>query len=158
MISIHIQPATIDQADQILSVLLGAFEQYRQRLDPSSGVFHETAEDIQQKLELGGGFVARDGAQMVGVVLYQPHPDYMYLGRLGVLPTYRGQQIAMRLCAQVEQAALEHQLHRVQLAVRIVLTDNQQFFQNLGYRIVSYHSHEHYTQFTYVTMEKELTR
>lgn len=154
--TIHIQAATGDQADQILSVLVAAFEQYRQQLDPPSGVFRETPEDIRRKLAQGGGIVAYDGDVLVGVVLYQPHADYMYLGRLGVLPEYRGRQIATRLCKRVEQVAHDHNLSRIQLGVRIVLTGNQRFFRSLGYTITEYHCHENYTEFTYVSMEKSL--
>jgi ribosomal protein S18 acetylase RimI-like enzyme len=157
MTTIRIDAATRDQGEQILAVLVEAFEQYRTILDPPSGVFHETPASIRRKLEMGGGFVARDSVALVGVVLYQPYPDYMYLGRLGVLPAYRGGQIATRLCASVEQAAQERGLPRVQLAVRLALTDNQRFFQSLGYQVVSYHSHEGYTEATFVTMEKALT-
>ena len=133
MPAITIAAATGDQAAQILAVIVAAFEQYRAVLDPPSGVFRETADTLRHKLDQGGGFVARDGAAIVGAVLYQPHPDYLYLGRLAVLPEYRGGQIATRLCAAVEQAARERGLIRVQLAVRLVLTDNQRFFQGLGY-------------------------
>lgn len=157
MTTIQIHAATVDQAAQILSVLVTAFEEYRQVLDPPSGVFRETVDQILHKLELGGGFVAWDGERIVGVVLYQRYPDYMYLGRLGVLPEYRGRQIATQLTNKVEQAALERGLRRVQLGVRIGLTGNQQFFQHLGYHIVSYHAHENHTEFTYVMMEKQLT-
>jgi ribosomal protein S18 acetylase RimI-like enzyme len=107
-------------------------------------------------LEQGGGFVALDDARMVGVVLYEPHPDYLYLGRLAVLPEYRGQQIASRLTARVEQEALDRQLRRVRLGVRIALPGNQALFQHLGYRMISFHSHEGYTDYTYVMMEKAL--
>jgi predicted N-acetyltransferase YhbS len=157
MTTIEINAATVDQTEEIRTVLVAAFEQYRQVLNPPSGVFRETPDRIRQKLELGGGFVAWDDSRMVGAVLYQPHSDYMYLGRLAVLPEYRGHQIASRLVNRVEQTARERQLHRSQLCVRIVLTGNQQFFERLGYRIISYHSHENYTEHSFVTMEKSLT-
>lgn len=155
--SIQICEATIDQADQILDVIRAAFEQYRHKLDPPSSVFRETAENIRQKITQGGGIIACDGETIVGVVLYQPYPEYMYLGRLGVLPDYRGQQIAIRLCHGVEDRALEHHLNRVLLNVRIGLVGNQQFFQSIGYTITEYHRHENYADFTYVSMEKTLS-
>lgn len=157
MTTIHIHKAAINQAGQILPVIVSAFEQYRHKLDPPSGVFTETPDTIRQKLEQGGGFVACEGERIVGAVLYQSRPDYMYLGRLAVLPAYRGRQIATRLSASVEQAALEHHLYRVQLGVRIGLKGNQQFFQRLGYHIKEYRCHENYTEYTFVWMEKRLT-
>ena len=158
---IHIQIATIDLTESILSVIVAAFEQYRDVLDPPSGVFSETPAQIQHKLETGGGFVAYeeidDQLSMVGAVLYQPNLAYMYLGRLAVLPTYRGFGIARKLTNVVEQKAIEYKLPCVQLAVRLKLTDNQKFFQQLGYKIVSYEAHEGYSDPTFVTMEKQLS-
>ncbi len=158
MTTIHIQEATLNQAEQILPVIVAAFEEYRDRFDPPSGVFKETPESIRQKLGKGGGFIACDDQRMVGAVLYESRPDYMYLGRLAVLPEYRGQQIATRLCASVEEAALQHHFSCLQLGVRIELTGNQQFFQGLGYRIKEYRCHENYTEYTYVWMEKTLAQ
>jgi predicted N-acetyltransferase YhbS len=157
MTAVKIDLAIIDQAEGILTVIVAAFEQYREVLDPPSGVFRETTDSIRQKLEQGGGFVAGDNSQIVGAVLYQPYSDYMYLGRLAVLPEYRGRQIASQLVDRVEQAALERHLCRSQLCVRIALTGNQQLFERLGYRIISYHNHEGYAEHTFVTMEKALT-
>jgi ribosomal protein S18 acetylase RimI-like enzyme len=157
MTTIHFHDAELNQADQILAVLIAAFDQYRQQLDPPSGVFEETPDDIQEKMSHGGGIVACDGQHIVGVVLYQPHADYMYLGRLGVLPEYRGRQIATRLITQVEHLAHERNLPCVRLNVRIGLTANQKFFQGLGYTITDYCRHENYIDFTYVAMEKKLT-
>lgn len=156
MNAIHVQAATSDQATSILAVLMAAFQQYRDVLDPPSGVFSETPDDIKHKLTAGGGFVASDGLEIVGMVLYQPHTEYMYLGRLAVLPDYRGRHIARNLIAAVEQEARKQNLYCVQLGVRLVLRDNQALFQRLGYTIKSYHAHEGYNDYTYATMEKRL--
>lgn len=133
---IQIQTATVESAKSILSVIVAAFEQYRDVLDPPSGVFSETPAKIQHKLETGGGFIAYDEIgdrlSMVGAVLYQPNLEYMYLGRLAVLPTYRGFGIAKQLAIAVEQKTIEYKLPCVQLGVRLILTDNQKFFQQLG--------------------------
>jgi ribosomal protein S18 acetylase RimI-like enzyme len=118
--------------------------------------FSETPDDIKHKLTAGGGFVASDGLEIVGMVLYQPHTEYMYLGRLAVLPDYRGRHIARNLIAAVEQEARKQNLYCVQLGVRLVLRDNQALFQRLGYTIKSYHAHEGYNDYTYATMEKRL--
>ncbi|HLA44841.1 MAG TPA: GNAT family N-acetyltransferase, partial [Aggregatilineales bacterium] len=138
------------------SVIVEAFEQYRYKLDPPSGVFRETPESIRQKIE-NGGFTACNGEKIIGAVLYEPHSDYMYLGRLAVLPVYRRRHIAVDLIATVEQAAHEQNLSRVRLGVRIGLEGNQRLFQNLGYQIIEQHSHEGYSEITYLMMEKRLT-
>ena len=154
--TIRIEAATVDLADPILAVIVAAFEQYRDHLDPPSGVFRESSDQIRHKLEAGGGFVARAHDTMAGAVLYHPYPDYMYLGRLAVLPAYRGRQIARQLIAAVEQAARDRQLPCVQLGVRVQLTGNQRLFKSLGYVVTGAHAHEGYAEPTYLTMEKRL--
>lgn len=155
--TVTIQAAALDQSAAIQAVIQAAFEQYREQLDPPSSVFRESAAQIRSKLEAGGGFIACAGEDMVGAVLYEAQPDYMYLGRLAVLPAYRGQGIANRLVQAVEQAAIQHKLPRVELAVRIALSRNQAFFQHMGYAISAYHAHEGYSVSTYVSMQKSLS-
>ena len=151
-----IKPATASDAEDFLRVLVASFEQYRDTLDPPSGVFKETPHSISQKIEAGGGYLAYDESSIVGVVLYQFYPEALYLGRLGVLQTHRGQRIAHQLIAAVEQTALAHDLHSIQLGVRIDLKGNQRLFTSLGYEIISYDRHEGYSEITSVTMLKRL--
>ena len=158
MNTIRIRLATVNDTEQILSVLVAAFEPYRHQLDPPSGVFRETPESIRHKLEIGGGFAACDGEAMVGAVLYEAHPDYMYLGRLAVLPAYHRRHIATDLITAVEQAACEQNLWWVRLGVRIGLAGNQRLFHSRGYEVIEQHSHEGYTEITYLMMQKQLIR
>lgn len=156
MTRIHIEPASPDLAGHFLAVLVASFEQYRLTLDPPSGVFKETPESIARKIESGGGFMAYDDTTLVGVVLYEFHQDALYLGRLGVLPDYRGQKIAHQLINAVEQVAVAHQAPCIELGVRIGLVSNQQLFKSLGYEITSYDRHEGYSEITSLTMVKQL--
>ena len=154
MQNVMLRDALVSDAGAILEIMVVAFEQYRDKLNPPSSVFRETPESVSAKLATGGGFVALVGDTMSGCVLYEPKTDYLYLGRLAVLPEYRGQGIARLLVTSVENHAQALNLPRIQLGVRVALTDNQEFFAGLGYRIVSYERHPGHSEPTFVYMEK----
>lgn len=152
----QIQAATVDDAPLLLDIIVRAFEEYRGKFDPPSGVFVETTASIRAKVESGGGFIAVREGQVLGVVLYQPESDHMYLGRLAVLPESRGLGVASRLVGAVERRALELGFTEVQLGVRLALSGNQALFERLGYHIFEHRSHEGYSEITTVQMKKQL--
>jgi ribosomal protein S18 acetylase RimI-like enzyme len=117
-------------------------------------VHTETLEQIQEKLSKGGAVLALAGKTYAGCVLYYPQEDYLYLGRLSVLPDFRRQGVAQALVKYVECKAAQMGIRKVQLSVRITLVNNRAFFEKLGYRVISRHSHRGYTEPTFVTLEK----
>lgn len=154
---IHITSAQSAESPLLLSLIVQGFEQYRDKLDPPSGVFAETAETIAKKIDQGGGFIAWEGDTPVGAVLYENEPDAVYLGRLSVLPAHRGKGIASLLVTAVEDATRLQGVNRVWLGVRVALTGNQAFFEGLGYAIYESDRHEGYAEPTFVRMQKFLS-
>lgn len=152
----HLQPVNDSTCADLWQVIQTAFEEYRGKLDPPSGVFKETVADIQHKVREGGGFLAFVESEIAGGVVYEPRDGYLYLGRLAVLPNFRGQGISRALVEAVEQAARQLNLPRVRVGVRIVLPDNVAMFERLGYEIVSYDIHPGYTEPTYISMDKNV--
>ncbi|MGH2405709.1 MAG: GNAT family N-acetyltransferase [bacterium] len=94
---LHLREATDDEVPILLAVLQAAFEQYRGRLDPPSGVHSETLETIRQKLKTGSAVLALVDDEVAGCVFYQQQASHMYLGRLSVLPKYRRQGVGQAL-------------------------------------------------------------
>ena len=82
--------------------------------------------------------------------------DDLYFGRLSVVPDARGQGIARRLIEAVEDEARRRELAGVRLGVRIVLTENQRLFTQLGYVEVSREAHEGFDHPTSINMRKAL--
>ena len=150
-------PATPADSARIHSLTARAFAQYKETLLPPSSVFKETIDTIHTKLTNGGGFIARINEQDAGSVLYEPHEDHLYLGRLAVLPDYRGKGIAHALINTVEDHARQYHFPTVQLGVRLVLEGNRQLFSSLGYEIVGYGTHDGFSEPTYVNMAKSIT-
>lgn len=148
--------ATIAEAPLLLSVILRAFAEFWDQLDPPSGVFGETAQSIAAKLAKGGAIKALVGEEVVGCVIYEPRPTLMYFGRLAVLPQWRRSGLAAQLIHAVEECTLASGLSCVQIGVRLVLPSHQRYYQRLGYQPIAYECHPGFTQPTSVTMEKQL--
>ncbi|MEZ4634337.1 MAG: GNAT family N-acetyltransferase [Caldilineaceae bacterium] len=156
MATISLHHATAEDVPALLSIIRAAFEQYRGRLDPPSGAHSEDESSIRAKLTGETAVLAWEEGKPVAAVFYQVCPDHVYLHRLAVLPSHRGRGFGRRLVDYVEAQALILERPRVQLGVRLALPENLDYYQRLGYRILEYASHPGYTEYTYVTMGKDL--
>jgi predicted N-acetyltransferase YhbS len=153
---VHYREAAPHEAPLLLSVILRAYAEFWGKLTPRSGTFAETAEAIDAKLQQGGAIKAMVGDETVGTVIYELRPEFMYFGRLAVLPAWRGQGIAKGLIGAVETRALAHGLMRVQIGVRLVLASHQAYYAALGYQPINYECHPGFSEPTSVTMAKVL--
>jgi len=154
---IVLRSATIDDALAITLTILAAFEEFRGKLVPESGAFAETPRTIAAELENGAGaIIAERNGSIVGCVMYRLYEGDLYFGRLSVLPEARGIGLAKRLIAAVERQARALGAPGVRLGVRVVLTDNQQLFESLGYREISREAHEGFDYPTSINMRKAL--
>jgi predicted N-acetyltransferase YhbS len=151
---INLREAEEKEAPEILHVMQAAFREYKQTLDPPSGVHHETIESIKQKFQTGNFIVAEINHEIVGSVFYQNKGSYVDLGRLSVVPKYRRQGIGKMLINEVEEKATQNQIPNVRLGVRIVLTGLRQYYEGLGYKIISFETHQGYSEPTYILMQK----
>ena len=152
-----LRTASAADAGAIAATIAAAFEQYRGRLVPESGAFAETAESIAAELASDTGtIVAERNGAMVGCVMIRIYKGDLYFGRLAVLPAARGERLAGRLIAAVEDQARARGLPGVRLGVRIALTANQKLFASLGYREISREAHPGFDHFTSINMRKAI--
>ncbi len=157
MTEIHFCDAREDDAAKLVYLMQAAFREYDDRLVPPSGVRRETVESVLEKMRQGGWIIAKSAAdEPVGCVYYQPAPGWMYLGRLAVLPGWRGRGIAAALMDEVERRARARGLTRVRLGVRLVFTALRATYARRGYREVEWTAHPGFEQPTTVYMEKTL--
>lgn len=156
MTQISIKPALEQDSQLILTILQQSFAQYRDNLVPPSSIFNETIQSLEHKLTQGGGFIAYADYIAAGCVLFEVRESYIYLGRLGVLNSYRKHGIATQLITAVEAVAEKYAHQEIRLAVRINLTQNRTFFESIGYKTLSYHKHDGFEEPTYVEMGKTL--
>ncbi len=157
---VTIRAASIEDAPIILEITRAAFEQFRGRLDPPSGVFHETLDTL-----LESTFQPNHGATLAliddspaGTLRWSvaPQRQHLYVGRVAVLPAYRRQGVASALMNWADAHARALGLPAVQFGVRLQAPENIRFYQHLGYEIVSQEHHEGYDHPTFVWMRKPL--
>jgi len=161
--TITLRAATEHDIPTIAALILTAFKEYDGAIDPPSGAHKENAENILQKLTAERAVLAllnpdreRGDDQAVACVFYRNEGEYMYFGRLAVLPAYRNRGIAALLIEYVEQRTREQGLPRVRLGVRVALPHLRARYERLGYRVIEERRHAGYEQPTYVVMEKIL--
>jgi len=155
--SIILRPATLSDAPAIAATIAAAFAQYAGRLVPESGALSETAASIASELSNGSGaIVAERNGSLLGCVMTKLEEGDLYFGRLAVLPSARGRNLARCLVEAVEAEARRRGLPGVRLGVRIALPDNQRLFASLGYREISREAHPGFDHPTSINMRKPL--
>jgi predicted N-acetyltransferase YhbS len=156
--TVVLRTAVAGDAASLAATIAAAFEQYRGRLIPESGAFRETAHAISRELADGtDAIIAEQNGEALGCVMIKPVDGDLYFGRLAVTPPARGRGIARRLVKAVEAEASRRGLAGVRLGVRIVLTENQQFFTALGYVETSREAHPGFDYPTSITMRKPVS-
>jgi GNAT superfamily N-acetyltransferase len=83
-------------------------------------------------------------------------PKEVYLGRLAVLPAWRGKGIARSLIGFVEDEARRHGAQTLSLGVRIALPAHHELFAACGFRETSRNAHPGFSEPTSIRMEKPL--
>ena len=157
--TIRFAQAEFVDAAALLAVILAAYAEFFGKLEPPSGAFAETESTIGAKLTSGGAIKAMverpDGSDLIGCVLYESKGEFMYFGRLAVLPAWRRFGVARGLITAVEEQTKAVGLSRVQIGVRLVLPAHQAYYEALGYQPIEYACHPGFSQPTSVTMEKQ---
>ena len=138
---IRITAASPDDAPIVRQIMLDAFEQFRGTLEPPSSALDETVADTRRAIEAGGAILAWLDHRAVGSARYEPRLDYLYVGRVSVLPAYRGRGIAAALMAAMDEQARLLALPEVRVEVRHALPANLAFFRRLGFQTISEQPH-----------------
>jgi len=143
---LRIVAATANDAALIHRLTLAAYEEYRGVLVPESGVFAQDLDDVRADIAAGGAIIVWLGDEPVGCGRYELPSDgsHLYVGRLAVLPAYRGRGIASRMLAWCEARAATLGLPEVQLGVRLQLPRNQALYERLGYEAFGYEDRPDY--------------
>ena len=133
--SLKITNATLEEAPLVHRLMRQAFAEYEGVLAQPSGANRETVEDVIEAMNQGGAILAWEGSEAVGSARYRLEPDFLYVGRVSVLPAHRGKGIAKALMQYMEEVARRRGRNELQVAVRMSLPSNVRLYQGLGYEI-----------------------
>jgi GNAT superfamily N-acetyltransferase len=114
----------------ILALLRDAFAYMEGRIDPPSSLRDLTPDALCRQTLTGEIWIL--GAP-VACVFLTPKPGALYLGKLAVAASHRGQGLARRLIDQAERRARELGLPMLELQTRVELVENQSAFQAMGF-------------------------
>ena len=123
----------------ILALLRQAFAYMDRRIDPPSSLRDLTPEALTRQARVGEIWII--GAP-VACVFLTPKPGALYVGKLAVAESHRGQGLARRLIDRAETRAREMGLPELELQTRVELVENQATFVAMGFREVGRTAHE----------------
>ncbi len=152
----RIRLAGIADAALVHRIMQEPFAEYHGVLDPPSSAHAETVGDVARALAAGGGARAWLGAKAVGSVRYGRQPDHFYIGRISVLPAYRGRGIGGALVTFLEGHARARAIPEVRLEVRLALDKNLARYERLGYQIREIVPHPRNPDYSFAKLAKVL--
>ena len=134
--TISIEEASPQQAALVHRIMQTAFAEYIGKLNPASPCHTETVGDVAEAIHKGGAILAWLDGVPVGSARYALYADLFYVGRVSVLPEYRGMGIASAMMEHLEAIARDAGYTQIQLGSRLSLPRNIALYQRLGYEIV----------------------
>lgn len=143
-----------DEKD-LLRVVHAAFAEYEGALVPPSGAHAETAETIAGRLAKGALLAERD-SEPVGCVFYEERERELYLGRLAVIPAWRGRGVARERLESAFELGRKRGLAAATVGVRLQLPENIGFFAAMGFLPYDVGSHEGFRRPTFLRMRRDL--
>lgn len=138
---LQIRTAIATDSTVVHSLIQAAFAEYEGNLPVPPGALNETLAEVEQAISQGCVVVAFEDTQVVGTARYQLHPDYIYVGRVAVLPSHKRLGIGKALMQYVEELAHSLGRTRLHLGTRQSIPANLAFYERLGYHIVSTEPH-----------------
>ncbi|MUO27991.1 GNAT family N-acetyltransferase [Agrobacterium vitis] len=143
--------------DDLLALVLEAFDYMHPLIDPPSSALKLTAEALKAKAHEEIGYAALIDGKLVGCLFCrQSEADRLYVGKVAVLPGLQGQGIGRAMLKAAEGVAHACGVRHLQLETRIELDNNHKRFEKWGFHVVGEKSHPGYDRATFVLMEKPL--
>ncbi len=121
-------------------------------IDPPSSVERLTLKKLKTMAEVGRVLVI--GKPVIACVVATPLPHALYLGKIAVDPSMRGQGLVRTLIEKCEALAEDLGKNCLELQVRIELVQNEKMFAKLGFIKVSDDCHLGYDRVTEIMMQK----
>ena len=137
---------------QVLHLIQESFSFMTGRIDPPSSMHSLTLQDLTKMAQTD--WILGMGDPVKACVVASPRNHALYLGKMAVDSSLRGQGIARVLVHACERIAMDLGLDRLELQVRIELVENQNAFAKMGFVKTSENCHQGYNRVTEITMQK----
>lgn len=138
----------------VLSLIRTSFAYMEGRIDPPSSMHNLTQDALERQAAEAEVWAVEDDGRVVACVVLTPRPPALYLGKLAVAHTHRGQGLARRLVALAAERARRLGLDKVELQSRVELTDNHSVFAALGFKVAGETAHPGFDRTTSLTFIK----
>jgi GNAT superfamily N-acetyltransferase len=135
----------------ILSLLHEAFADMATRIDPPSSLGDLTPQALDAQTRAGEIWII---GPPVACIFLTPKPQALYLGKLAVASSHRGQGLARVLIDQAELRARDRGLPVLELQTRIELVENHAAFRRLGFHETARTAHPGYDRPTSITFRR----
>jgi N-acetylglutamate synthase-like GNAT family acetyltransferase len=133
--AIKIRLATLEDIEEVESLLLQSFMEYRS-LYTEQGFAATTpaSKELQNRMAEGPLWVALRDGTIVGTVSVIPRAEELYIRGMAVLPASRGLRLGELLLKQVESFALAHDYRRLILSTTPFLLRAIKLYEQSGFR------------------------
>lgn len=135
----------------ILALLHAAFAYMEGRIDPPSSLRDLTPEALTRQAEMGEIWAI---GSPVACVFLTPKPGALYVGKLAVAASHRGQGLARRMLDLAESRARDLGLPALELQTRVELVENQTAFRAMGFQEIGRTAHPGYDRPTSITYRR----
>ncbi len=132
---ICISLAKPEEALTVHSIMHEAFAEYLNKLRPPSSASTANVEDVQHNMKEGGAILGKVDQQNVASAQFRIREDHLYIGRLAVLPEYRGRKIGSALIDYLEMLARIASRRQLRLGTRLSLHKNVALYQRHGFQV-----------------------
>lgn len=139
---------------EVLRLIQTEFADMDGRVDPPSSMHRLTLGSIAQEAEMHEIWAM--GSPPGACVILTPKPGRLYIGKLAVAKSQRGQGLARDLMHHAEVRALDLGLAVLELQTRVELVENHATFRALGFEEYGRTAHEGYDRPTSITFQKRL--
>lgn len=150
----HPAPASFDDWDALLSLILESFAYMEGRIAPPSSAHRLTPEALRDKARTEHVYLSDN--PLTGCAFFAEQPDALYIGKLAIAPSCQGHGLGRAFVTEAEALARRLSLPRLRLETRIELTGNHAAFGRMGFVKTAEKAHAGFDRPTSITMEKPL--
>lgn len=139
---------------QVLALLHREFAYMDNQIDPPSSLKSMTIDSLSEDARTDEVWALGD--PVTACMILTPRDNALYLGKLAVATSHRGQGIARRLIGLAVARAPIHKATHVELQTRVELTAHQALFRAMGFTEVARTAHPGYDRPTAITFSRKV--